>query len=92
MTINWIDITDQLPQNQQLVIAYLPCNFVPKPGNPTDVDLKAIKILKFEENFYGPHKAKHKNNEGVHFWSGEGLSNHFFQEVSHWMPLPNFPK
>jgi hypothetical protein len=25
---------------------------------------------------------------GRHFWQGEGNSNHFFKDVTHWMPLP----
>ena len=90
--MEWISCKNSLPQNQQRVLAFVPNNYLPIPGGGGEVELRAVKILVFEENFYGEHKPKHKNNEGFHFWTGEGLSNNFFQEVSHWMPLPNEPK
>ena len=89
--MKWIKILDQLPEHGQQVLAFIPNNFVPIPGNPTEVVLHPIKMVTFIKNFYGAHKPRHKNSESDHFWSGEGLSNHFFQEVTHWMPLPKKP-
>ncbi len=90
--MQWISIDIQLPNDEQMVIAFLPNNWVPLPGDPTEKALQNVKMLRFNKNFYGPHKTRHKNSSSDHFWSGEGLSNHFFQEVSHWMPLPEKPK
>lgn len=89
--MEWISCKNKLPQNQQRVLAFIPDNYVVIPGSGGEVELKEVKILVFEEDFYGVDKPKHKNNEGFHFWTGEGLSNHFFQEVTHWMPLPSKP-
>mgnify|MGYP001184401591 CR=1 FL=1 len=89
--MEWIRTIDQLPKNEQKVIAFVPENYVSLPGRPGDVELNPIKILTFIKNFYGNHKPKHKNSESNDFWSGEGLSNHFFQEVTHWMPFPEKP-
>ena len=89
--MEWISCKVKLPQNQQRILAFVPNNYVSIPGGGGEVELRDVKIVVFEEDFYGDHKPKHKNNEGLHFWTGEGLSNHFFQEVTHWMPLPNQP-
>jgi hypothetical protein len=89
--MEWIRTIDQLPQDEQKVIAFVPENYVPLPGEPGEVELKPIKILTFIKNFYGNDKPKHKNSDSNDFWSGEGLSNHFFQEVTHWMPFPEKP-
>lgn len=90
--MNWISVDDKLPENGQRVIGFIPENYVPEPGNPTEVSLIPIKILTFVKNFYGSHKPRHKNSTSDDFWSGEGLSNHFFQEVTHWMELPQNPR
>lgn len=89
--MNWIKVSEQLPNDQQQVLAFLPNNYVSVPGDPLEKTFQPIKMLRFVKNFYGPHKPRHRNSESDHFWSGEGLSNHFFQEVTHWMPLPNLP-
>jgi len=89
--MQWIKVSEQLPANGQLVLAYIPDNWVSVPGDPTEKTHQPLKMLRFEENFYGVHKPRHKNSLSDHFWSGEGLSNHFFQEVSHWMTLPQNP-
>jgi hypothetical protein len=89
--MEWISCKKSLPKNQQRVLAFVPENYVPIPGGGGEAELRAFKILVFEEDFYGDHKPKHINNEGFHFWTGEGLCNHFFQEVTHWMPLSNPP-
>ncbi|MCX6181791.1 MAG: DUF551 domain-containing protein [Bacteroidetes bacterium] len=90
--MEWNKIEEVLPEDEQLVLAYLPENWVPTPGDPTEKTLQPIKMLRFNKDFYGAHKPRHKNSSSDHFWSGEGLSNHFFQEVTHWMPLPVSPK
>lgn len=88
----WISVEKQLPENNQVVIAWVPYNRVPTPGDPTVTVFQPVKMLVFCENFYGEHKPRHKNSKSDHFWSGIGLSNHFFQEVSHWRPLPEGPQ
>lgn len=90
--MDWIKTNDQLPEDGQRVIAFVPENYVSLPGSPSEVELKPVKVLTFIKNFYGTDKPKHKNSETNDFWSGEGLSNHFFQEVTHWMSLPEKPK
>ena len=87
----WIKTVDELPKDGQRVLAFVPENYVSVAGSPGQVELKPVKLLTFIKNFYGNHKPRHKNNSTDDFWSGEGLSNHFFQEVTHWMELPGEP-
>jgi hypothetical protein len=49
-----------------------------------------VILLRFIENFFAerPEKAE---KHGVHFWQGEGSSNHYFTAVTHWMALPELP-
>ena len=89
--MNWISVNEQLPEDEQMVLAFVPYNRVPTPGNPSVSVLQPVKILVFNKYFYGPHRPRHKNSKSDHFWSGNGLCNHFFQEVTHWMPLPKKP-
>ena len=89
--MDWISVQQKLPEDGQKVLAFVPDNYVPIPGNPSETEHKPIQILTFEKNFYGAHRPRHKNSASDDFWNGNGLSNHFFQEVSHWMPLPKNP-
>lgn len=89
--MNWIDVAEKIPEDNEQVIAFIPGNFVPTPGNPQEITHKPIKLVVFQKDFYGSQRTKHKNTESNHFWSGDGLSNHFFEEVTHWIPLPDFP-
>lgn len=55
-----------------------------------EFEYREVIVLRFQENFFAekPEKAaKH----GVHFWQGEGNSNHYFGDVTHWMPMPSIP-
>lgn len=47
-------------------------------------------MLHFQLNFYKDNPEKQAKH-GLHFWSGEGNSNHFFADVTHWAPIPNGP-
>lgn len=87
--MDWIDVNIQLPAHEQRVLAFIPGNKIVLPGL-SGVELREVIVLRFLENFYAerPDKAaKH----GIHFWQGEGNSNHFFKDVTHWMPIPDRP-
>jgi len=88
--MNWIDIKDKLPEHHQKVICYLPDNYQYLPGKTGEERHEPIVALRFVQGFFNdqPEKlAKH----GAHFWLGEGLSNHYFSDVTHWMPMPDNP-
>ena len=53
--------------------------------------MREVVVLHFRENFYAEDDDK-KKKYGVHFWSGEGNSNHFFQDVTHWKTIPDGPQ
>ncbi len=89
--MTWINVAEKLPENNQTILGFVPFNRVPTPGNPSVTVLQPVKILVFNQNFYGPHKPRHQKSKSDHFWSGIGLCNHFFQEVTHWLPLPTHP-
>lgn len=87
----WFKITDKLPENNQRVLAFIPKNKVFLPGKKLDFKTREVVVLHFRENFYADNAEKNKKY-GAHFWSGEGNSNHFFKDVTHWMAIPDGPQ
>jgi hypothetical protein len=47
--------------------------------------------MRFALDFFLKNPSKTGHTASTHFWLGEGSSNRFFHEVSHWMPLPPAP-
>ena len=90
MSTEWIAVADRLPEGDQRVLAFVPGNRVFLPGKSLEFEVREVIVLRFCKDFYAgnPDKAA---RHGVHFWSGEGSSNHFFADVTHWQPLPGAP-
>jgi len=87
---NWIHREDQLPNDDQRVLAFIPGNKVFLPGKDLEFEIREVIVLRFCANHFAgnPEKAaKH----GLHFWAGEGSSNRYFTEVTHWAPIPAGP-
>ena len=87
---DWIDIENELPLDNQRVLAYIPDNKVFLPGMQLDYAVREVIVLHFRKNFFEDNEEKRKKY-GLHFWSGEGNSNHFFQDVTHWKAIPEVP-
>jgi len=89
--MDWIACSDRLPEDDQRVLAFVPGNRVFLPGKSLEFEVREVIVLRFCKDFYAgnPEKAE---RHGVHFWSGEGNSNQFFRDVTHWLPLPDAPK
>ena len=87
----WIDIKDQKPEDGQKVICYLPENYQYLPGKTGEKRFEPILILRFSSFFFKEGTEKFYKY-GPHFWLGEGLSNHYFPDVSHWMLMPKGPE
>jgi hypothetical protein len=87
---DWIDINNELPLDNQRVLAYIPDNKVFLPGMQLDYAIREVVILHFRKNFFEENEGKRKKY-GLHFWSGEGNSNHYFQDVTHWKAIPEVP-
>jgi hypothetical protein len=87
---DWIDIENELPLDNQRVLAYIPDNKVFLPGMQLDYAIREVVVLHFRKNFFEDNEEKRKKY-GLHFWSGEGNSNHFFQDVTHWKAIPEVP-
>jgi outer membrane receptor for ferrienterochelin and colicins len=49
--------------------------------------LLQVIFLNFAKDFFGEKNPK-RQKFGAHFWLGEVLWNHYFDDVSHWMELP----
>lgn len=88
--MKWINSDDRLPADGQRVLAYIPKNKVFLPGKDLEFEIREVIVLRFLKDFFAqrPEKAE---KHGVHFWQGEGNSNHYFGDVSHWMPIPEKP-
>lgn len=76
--------------NGQRLLAYIPGNKVYLPGKTGEFELREVIVLRFIENFY-PEGSEKRQKHGAHFWQGEGNSNHFFSDVTHWKPMPTGP-
>ncbi len=88
--MNWIKTSDQLPEDQQRILAFVPGNKVFLPGKSGEFELREVIVLRFLKDFY-PTGSEKFLKHGPHFWQGEGNSNHFFKDVTHWMPMPEYP-
>ena len=86
----WIDIENELPLDNQRVLAYIQDNKVFLHGMQLDYAIREVVILHFRKNFFEDNEEKRKKY-GLHFWSGEGNSNHFFHDVTHWKAIPKAP-
>jgi len=86
----WIDIEKEIPQDNQRILAYIPNNKVFLPGMQLDFAMREVVILHFRKNFFADNAEK-RNKHGLHFWSGEGNSNHYYHDVTHWRAIPEGP-
>ena len=91
MDATWIPCDRQLPMDGERVLAWLPTNTVYLPGKTGATEERNSVILRFALDFFVKNPSKTGKATGAHFWLGEGTGNHFFHEVTHWMPLPAAP-
>jgi hypothetical protein len=87
----WTPITEQLPPDGLRVLCYLPQNRVYLPGKTGAYEDRHVIILRFMLDFFVKNPSRTGRATSPHFWTGEGSSNHFFEDVTHWMPLPDVP-
>ena len=90
MNDGWISVHERLPGDGERVLCYLPQNTIHLPGK-TGTEERNIVVLRFARDFFLKNPSKTGKASGDHFWLGEGSSNHFFADVTHWMPLPERP-
>lgn len=87
----WIPINERLPENGQRVLCFLPANTVYLPGKTGATEERHVAIMRFARDWFVNNPSKTGKAVGDHFWLGEGTSNRFFADVTHWMPLPAAP-
>jgi Protein of unknown function (DUF551) len=85
--MEWISTSERLPADQQRVLVLIPGNQIYLPGKTGETELREVLLMRFCMDFY-PVDSEKGQKHGPHFWSGEGNSNRFFSDVTHWMPLP----
>ncbi len=91
MSAAWIPVAERLPTDGQRVLCYLPRNTVYLPGKTGASEERNVVVLRFAQDWFVKNPSKTGKATGTHFWLGEGSSNHFFEDVTHWMPLPTHP-
>lgn len=84
-------MTDRLPEDGQRVLCFLPRNTVHLPGKSGATEERNVVVMRFAKDFFTKNVSKTGYQGPPHFWLGEGTSNRFFQEVTHWAPLPLSP-
>jgi len=92
MQAHWTPTADRLPEDGQRVLCFLPRNIVYLPGKTGASEERAVIVLRFAKEYFVKNPSKTGKATGTHFWLGEGSSNHFFEDVTHWMPLPERPE
>ncbi len=88
--MNWISVADELPEDNQRVLAFVPNNSIYLPGGTGQTRYLPVIFLRFAKDFFGEKNPK-RQKFGPHFWLGEGMSNQYFNDVTHWTPTPNGP-
>lgn len=88
---DWIAVAEQLPDDGARVLVFIPDNEVYLPGKTGEKARIRVIVMKFQKDFFSPEKAAEKNT-ARHFWVGEGQSNHFFEDITHWRPMPDPPE
>jgi hypothetical protein len=61
------------------------------PGKTGPMEDRPVQVLRFARDWFLSNPSKTGYKGSPHFWLGEGVSNHFFDDVTHWMPLPTAP-
>jgi len=87
----WTSAADQLPPDGARVLCYLPDNAVYLPGKTGAMEQRNVVVMRFAKDFFLTNPSKTGYQGPPHFWLGEGTSNRFFLEITHWMPLPATP-
>ncbi|MEO8590935.1 MAG: DUF551 domain-containing protein [Flavobacteriales bacterium] len=87
----WISVAEQLPDDGQRVLCWLPTNRVYLPGKTGAFEERTVVVMRFAHDFFLKSPSKTGYTGSPHFWLGEGTSNRFFTEVTHWRPLPDGP-
>lgn len=85
----WIPIAERLPADGERVLCHLPNSQVYLPGKSGAMEHRPVVILRFAADFFLKNPSKTGYTGSPHFWLGEGTSNRFFDDVTHWMPLPD---
>lgn len=80
-----------MPNDGERILGYIPHNKVFLPGKTGEFEMREVVVLKFCKDFYSVGTEKFEKH-GPHFWQGEGNSNHFFKDVTHWMHIPQKPE
>ena len=80
-----------LPEDGERVLCYVPDHSVYLPGKTGARENRNVIILKFQKDYFLKNPSKTGYTGSPHFWSGEGTSNHFFADVTHWRSLPEGP-
>lgn len=85
---DWISVNDRLPADGERVLCKVPGNSVYLPGKTGATELREVVVMRFALDFFVTNPSKTGYSGPPHFWLGEGTSNRFFAEVTHWLPLP----
>lgn len=87
----WTAVKDALPEDGQRVLCFVPGHNVYLPGKTGATELREVVLMRFAKDFFVHNPSKTGYSGPAHFWLGEGTSNRFFAEVTHWMALPAQP-
>ena len=70
MSAIWTAVKDQLPEDDQRVLGFIPGNKVFLPGKDLQFETREVVVLRFCKDFYAKNEEK-RIKHGLHFWAGE---------------------
>ena len=63
-TSEWIPVAEQLPEDEQRVLGFVPGNKVFLPGKDLQFEMREVIVLRFCKDFYARNEEKRAKKEG----------------------------
>ena len=87
MSKAWISVSEQLPEDDQRVLGFIPSNKVFLPGKNLEFELREVVVLRFCKDFYAKNEEK-RAKYGLHFGLAKETATTSLQTLRIGVPFP----